>query len=588
MHSPRRRCGALVAALATAVSGLVGATAAPATAQTPPTVTVTPDQVIDGQTVTITTSGFGSGLYAFVECPAAFADETSNTTILNRCALLAGLEEGPVPPSIDVTVTEVFTPPFGGPTVYCKVEPGGCIVGTAVFDAATGTDQRAWAPIGFPSGDMAAVPSRGLAHGATTTVSGSGLPAGTWSVAQCVATYLIGRDPAQRDALCGPATDVTVVDGTLTVDLTVNDPLIAVDGSSIPCGYAACVVDLSSAATDVHDTTTISFGPPSITMDPAGPFESAEANFVVVTLAGLPGDAAVLRQCGEPIAVDRCHAGSEISLDPWGGATVRELSPRPLLNTPTGQVDCRAEACTIAAFVDGAVAASAPMTFRPLIALTLTPSTDLMDGQSIAVEATNLRPGRQYTLLRCAWGCYEVASVTPSSDGVVTASVTAAQRLGDRIVCRDNCEIGIYDGGSELRAARYEMSQGTVSADPSVDLADGETIQVSGRMVQPSYTGPNIGPFATGGWAFVQCDAALLDAPSLYNAFDDCSVDARAVTVDSTGFDGSREAEATIDTILGRTVDCAASGGACVVGLARFEADGSLTLAVTPLTFATP
>ncbi|HEX5946583.1 MAG TPA: neocarzinostatin apoprotein domain-containing protein [Acidimicrobiales bacterium] len=564
----------------------MGATAAPASAQTPPTVTVTPDQVVDGQTVTITTSGFGSGLHAFVECPASFADETTNTTIVDRCALLSSITDGPVPTSIDVTVREVFTPAFGGNAVHCESELGGCIVGTAVLTA-TGSDQRAWASISFLTVDMAAVPSRGLADGATTTVSGSELPDGTWTLAECAATYLSGRDPAQRDALCSPATAVTVVDGAFAVDLTVSDPLIAVDGSSIPCGYAGCVLDLSSTDSSVHGTSPISFGPPSITTEPAAPFGSADV--VDVTLAGLPGDTAIVLQCGAPIAADRCGDGTSVALDPWGGGTAQDLRPRPLLTTPAGEVDCRAEACTIAAFVDGTVAASTPMTFRLPVVVTLTPDTGLLDGQSMAVDVSNLEPGRRYTLYRCgSGGCNELVSATASTDGAVTASVTATQRLGERTVCRDTCEIAIYDVGTRLGGANYAMSQGTVSADPSGDLTDGQTVQVSGHSVQPTYAGPNLGPFPTGGWAFVQCDASLVDAPSLYNAFDDCSVDAQAVTVDSAGFDGSREAAATIDTFFGRTVDCAASAGACIVGLYRFEADGSSTLVVTPLTFATP
>src|SRR5690606_17256949 len=245
-----------------------------------------------------------------------------------RCALLSSITDGPVPTSIDVTVREVFTPAFGGNAVHCGSEPGGCIVGTAVLTA-TGSDQRAWASISFLSVDMAAVPSRGLADGATTTVSGSEVPDGTWSLAQCAATYLSGREPAQRDALCSPATAVTVVDGAFAVDMTVSDPLIAVDGSSIPCGYAGCVLDVSSTDSSLHGTSHISFGPPSITTDPAAPFGTADV--VDVTLAGLPGDTASVRQCGEPIAADRCDAGSEVALDLWGGATVQDQRPLPMI-----------------------------------------------------------------------------------------------------------------------------------------------------------------------------------------------------------------------------------------------------------------
>jgi hypothetical protein len=57
------------------------------------------------------------------------------------------------------------------------------------------------------------------------------------------------------------------------------------------------------------------------------------------------------------------------------------------------------------------------------------------------------------------------------------------------------------------------------------------------------------------------------------------------LTVEQPTLDLAAELPATITRILGGTTDCAAAPGACVVGLVRFEQDGSLTSHLVPVSF---
>jgi hypothetical protein len=114
-------------------------------------------------------------------------------------------------------------------------------------------------------------------------------------------------------------------------------------------------------------------------------------------------------------------------------------------------------------------------------------------------------------------------------------------------------------------------------------------VHLSGTDLMPSYDGPGFGPFPTGGWALTQCAADVVHDLSLLRVFTECSVapPTRAVTVDGSTLDASFEVRSTINRILGGTTDCAASSGACVVGLVRLEQDGSISSHLTPIAFGT-
>ena len=105
--------------------------AAPAVAEEP-TVTVTPSVVSDGQQVTMTTAGFPSGLHAFLQCPASFAN-IGDTYILDKSALLSGIYDRVPDATFEAPVSSTFSVADQSHTVDCNVEPGGCIVGVKVL-----------------------------------------------------------------------------------------------------------------------------------------------------------------------------------------------------------------------------------------------------------------------------------------------------------------------------------------------------------------------------------------------------------------------------------------------------------------------
>jgi hypothetical protein len=106
----------------------------------------------------------------------------------------------------------------------------------------------------------------------------------------------------------------------------------------------------------------------------------------------------------------------------------------------------------------------------------------------------------------------------------------------------------------------------TVAADPSTDLVSGQTIQVSGS-----------GYSANTSLAILQCAAGANDV------FANCSIGG-FVSV-TTNASGSFSRAFTVTRALslgGRTVNCAASPGACIIAVSPFA---STYVASTPLSF---
>lgn len=561
--------------------GTVMAGAAPVAAETP-TVTVTPTTAVDGGQVTITTSGLPSGIHAFLQCPASYAG-SPDTFVLDSCALLSDVMFEEPLPTFEATVHAVFTTGDGSGTVDCNAEPGGCIVGVKVL-LVDNSIVEAWAPISFVPG-LDAVPSRGLGDGTTVTLSADSLPAGDRWIAQCTREYADALDPTRAGNQCGPAVPVATVDGAVSADVTAREPLMTVDGGALPCGYRGCVFVLSSAVAPFERVAHVSFGPPSLTIDTPG--EVRDNQFVAVTLDGLPGGQTTLHQCALPVSPERCQPGPTVFLDRMGGWT-GEVVVFETIQSPIGPVlDCLVEQCLLAAFVDDTAVATAPLVFAPQFGITLYPSGALLDGQSIGVEVGGLPPGGSHTLLQCATSCDGLGTFTAGAEGTLDVTVTVSQRVGQTGYCRDNCRLGMEFEG-ELRTVGFTMAPGALTVTPGEGLSDGQPVAVAGTDLMPTYAGPVLGPFPTGGWALAQCDAAVGDQPSLYDAFDRCTVlpTPGPVVVEGSTYDETVAPRASITTILGRTVDCGAAPGACVVGLLRFEQDASVSAHLAPVTFA--
>jgi hypothetical protein len=169
------------------------------------------------------------------------------------------------------------------------------------------------------------------------------------------------------------------------------------------------------------------------------------------------------------------------------------------------------------------------------------------------------------------------------------ATLTASQVV-DRSYCRTDCLVMLQPIATfgESATGSYTMAAGSLAATPDSGLSDGQAVRITGEDLMPTYDGPPVFGFPTGGWAVTQCASAVLDQPTLVGAFTHCSAapPTRAVTIDSSTLDTEIDVNATISRILGGTTDCTATPGACVVGLVRFELDGSLSTHLAPITFS--
>jgi hypothetical protein len=137
-------------------------------------------------------------------------------------------------------------------------------------------------------------------------------------------------------------------------------------------------------------------------------------------------------------------------------------------------------------------------------------------------------------------------------------------------------------------AAAQDGGEGSVAVTPASGLVDGQDVELSGEGLSPTYEGEPLGPFPTGGWSTAQCSAELGTAPTLYDAFALCAGNGALTSVTISGSTLPATAlpvDASIDHLLGGTTDCTAASGACILGLFRFEEDGSFTVHTAPLTF---
>jgi len=591
----RAKNGAALAALMV-IGASVPAGARPSAAQATPSVVVTPDVIHDGDWVHIEVSGFPDGHTAAVICEAAAATGPSDP---GQCGVLAGLAEpGGTPASTDVPVYSRFQAYDGSGERDCATIPGGCVVGVVTATDTTGTTllAKVLVPITFVP-ELRGDDRQNLADGDTVHLTGRFFPPGDYTAAQCDRAYLDDPTPAQRAARCGPATPVTSTPGELAVDVVVHDPLLPTGGGEVPCGLTGCVAVLAGPGTPVAASLGVSFGDTLVTVEPDTDLVSGRP--VEVTVVGAPmfyEDRAVGEQCALPAGPTRMD--SVCGQNGWGVPVDSDTGSGSGLVTVVAdmnignyeRVDCRAVPCGLVVFGrDGIAGQSAPIAFGPP-PVTIEPNAGLLDGQPMTVRGEGLAAG-YHVLARCnPSGCDQLAEVSIDESGQFTTTVPAAQRFSVGGIaptyCRADCwlELYVYRLWWTVAVVPYAMAEGELAVAPDTGLEDGQEVVVTGSELMPTYAGPSLLGFATGGWALVQCDAGVLDEPSLYGVFTHCSgANARAVDVPTSTLDTTFPVAATITRILGGTTDCRVA--ACVAGLVRFEQDASLSHHLVPVAF---
>jgi hypothetical protein len=580
VRAPNGRTKRYVVIAAVVVAAALVTTAQPASAD--PSVTVSPTRVVDGQTVTITTSDFPSGLWAALECPADLSPNAAVATAFANCRWVFGPSSGTPLPSFDGVVRASFPTIDGSRTVDCRFETAGCAVFVGVLVEGGGT-VGASAPIDFGSA-LVVEPARGLSDGDPVSVS-TGAADGPWVVAQCAVAYLEGT--IGGDDACGPEQAVVVSAGVATPDVVVADPLATRAGATLPCGYDGCVLVLSSPESPIEAAGQISFGPITVTTDPPAPLQ--EGTLFSALVHGGPSASVDLGLCLAPASTGTCAVLLSIALDGWGTGRSQGMTADSRLFLAGVEHDCHVVTCELAVLAGDEVLATTPFTLLPAPTLSVAPASGLLEGQLVQLSATGLFPDVIHTIYRCAGGsffsCEVAGSAAASSDGTLVTSLPVSQQLGSGSYCRDNCTFAVF--AFTPLFAGYAMAEGIVDVSPSAGLTDGQVVELTGTDLMPSYAGRLIGPFPTGGWAVAQCDAAVLGELTLYGVFTQCSAGPtlRPIDVPGSTVATSVGVEATITKILGGTTNCAAGPGACVLGLFRFEQDGSISAHTVAIDF---
>jgi hypothetical protein len=278
-------------------------------------------------------------------------------------------------------------------------------------------------------------------------------------------------------------------------------------------------------------------------------------------------------------------------------------------------VDCTSapDACVYAVesqSADNPGFATAPLPFDLPDVITVAPTEGLLDGATVAIDAHGLVRAGEYVGLVCE-GVHDGGALPRGArpcdldslrrtfagpDGALHLEVPVHQRFTDDIgatrTCREGCQAVLVhgngiDGLGVTSVTPIAMAEGSIAAAPDTGLADGQAVTVTGSQLMPSYDGPTL-LFPTGGWALVQCDAALLDDPTLLGVFTQCGGVDLGAPLQVTGPDMTASAgvHATLHRFLGDTTDCTAGPGTCLLVLARWEQDATVTLHPAPLGFA--
>ncbi|MFY9782782.1 MAG: neocarzinostatin apoprotein domain-containing protein, partial [Acidimicrobiales bacterium] len=247
-------------AIVFATVSLAGTIGASATTTAVPSITLSPSiGVTNGQTVTITGTGFspGASLVA-VECNATAATVAGcNTSVLDPITVSA---------SGDVSSTfDVATGTVGNGTCGTSAADAKCVISIGT----TSGTLVAFSLFSFASGPGVAVsPSTNLANGQSVTITGSDFtPADDVYAVECLET-------ATSEAGCdtGTATPITV--GSTGALPSTSFKVVTGTVGNGSCGtsatnYDGCVIEVANLSGGDAGAATIDFVAPSVTVAPA-------------------------------------------------------------------------------------------------------------------------------------------------------------------------------------------------------------------------------------------------------------------------------------------------------------------------------
>ncbi|MBL8778878.1 MAG: hypothetical protein JNK12_23305 [Acidimicrobiales bacterium] len=315
---------------------------------------------------------------------------------------------------------------------------------------------------------------------------------------------------------------------------------------------AALVIAAAFAPAGVQAQESAPAEARSITVTPSSDLDDGQT----VTVDGTgwrPGAGVVAFQC--VTGTQQCGGSFGRREVNGAGTFTLPLAVRAVFTAFDGTpVDCRVEACEVLAGNEENEdhTASVPIAFDPSTvllpppAMTATPDSGLVDGQTVSVAGAGFLPGTFMLFAQCRPGqiTFDGCVVFPTfaeteGDGTLSAEVQVEAIFFDRdgsVDCRiESCELVIASiaGGVQARAAIAFDPDGplrpapTLVVTPDDGLADGQSVQVTGAGFARDTT------------------VVLLECGDLGEVLDDCAVFAGEPPF-VTPVDGAFEATVTV------------------------------------------
>ena len=576
------------------------ADAAPSAPAATATISVSPaDNLVRGQLVSVTGSGFGTGGVVLIQCPAG-------VTPAYRCGYNTALF---VTPDASGAITAGFTVHrfIRGLTgrVDCATAPDACDL-VAADEGAAVLARHALAfdptaPVAQPL--IAVTPSTGLLAGQAVTVTGTGFLAGD---------FILIHECATIDPHCSGAAAFATVDnnGAFSTQLTVRLRVRDGSGAATHCLAVDCIVRAESNldleyladAPILFDPTQPVPPPPAITVTPSTGLLHDQS----VTISGTSFDAGGFVQISECAsdAATGSYCGDYLTglqVDTTGAftttASVSRLVTSFTTNVPT-LVDCATEPCTVHAvgFSNDEslqLVANAPISFDdtvpppPLPVVTVTPSTNLPYRAQVAVHGTGFGPNESVYAVFCvesaqAGGCgYTYADGSADASGTVDFTHNVKRRLYTGGVNPVDCiDVGTECSVTVNGQRQYERTQVAVTFDPNAPIPPPPAVTVTpdhdlGYRQGVSITGSG---FTPGAVAVQQCGRVSGGGGS----FDTCPRYTQ-LQADATGaISGTVDVRRILAAGPDFSIDCATSAQPCTLRIGFGDPDES---AVMPLGF---
>lgn len=387
-----------VVASAIATLAMVGV-ASPAGAD--PAVAATPDtDLVDGQEITVELSGWGAnGFVGVLQCTAGLGIEGCDSSRLQFPQIDAN---GNATLTMRVyTLLDSSTGTRDCRVVQCVIAAGTEPSGIGAVTAALAFDPGA--PL-LPPPTLTVDPDTDLVDGQTVTAAVAGARAGaSYVVVQCAAA-------ATEMAGCRDWNEWVELDddGNGSAEIDVYAAFRTRDGTEVDCrtAPATCDLRLYRQGSETPSVAATGFDPdapllvdPTLSLAPPGDFVDRQT--VSVSGAGwTPGSYVQLQQCAVETAEIGCRgdAYAEVTAD---GTFTQDVTLDAVLFIGPTSVDCRTAPgrCEIRARTDDGTGRRdpwLPLAFDPDAPLvpppvaTVTPDTDLVDGQVVEVSATGL------------------------------------------------------------------------------------------------------------------------------------------------------------------------------------------------------